>query len=480
MALHYSKYYHIKHREFVSKGVYNGFLDKDSLLHVDPLLLKNCTIPEFVTAYDEFFNYFRGFITLTKFAQASKTSDRFFKRMIERFTLSEIPNTGLGYSTSNTHGRGISGALSVQLATSAFEIIKAGLVDPEIFGLMQLIEDKMGADRISDMTLAILQKNFLAFTQRVAHELNIPTHSYQFNDEMFNVPFYNGKPVHFVPMCLLADLPIAHDFDEIDDVCNYNTELKRRVAKIIGVTWSEYKDYKKSDWKQIILSNKACYESAINFYKGLKAMPYDFEKDNKEQYIDILLEEFLAQYPLNFTPLNNTDPNQEVYDLTKLICTQFKHLVEDCRLSEEFYRKNRTPDETDWQMLLYAVADTYRVAGNIDVELSREDNPGVGEIDFHLTRGSKANTIIEIKRSGNADLLHGYRSQLAAYVRADRAKSAIFMVIVEDDSYEKIKEKISFVQSDMVSKGEYVPEVIYINGKRQPAASNPRYEDPRI
>lgn len=60
MALHYSKYYHIKHRDLVSKGVYNGFLDKDSLLHIDPLLLKNCSIPEFVTAYDEFFNFSVG------------------------------------------------------------------------------------------------------------------------------------------------------------------------------------------------------------------------------------------------------------------------------------------------------------------------------------------------------------------------------------------------------------------------------------
>lgn len=480
MALHYSNYFRIKHKDLVSKGVYNGFLDKDSLLHVDPLLLKNCTIPEFVTAYDEFFNYFRGFITLTKFAQTTDKSNRFFKKMVDRFTLSEIPNTGLGYSTSNTRGRGISGALSVQLATSAFEIIKAGFVDPEIFGLMQLIEENIGADRISDMALAILQRNFLAYTQRIASELCLPTKRYHWRDETFSVPIYNGRPIHFIPMCLLADLPIAHDYDDIDKVCHYNTELKRRVAQIIGLTWSEYQCYKKPDWKHILLNNKECYESAINYYKGLRALPYDFGRDDKEQYIDILLEEFLAQHPLELIQNNGADPNQEIYCLTKSICLQFKHLVEDCRLSEEFYRKSRTPDETDWQMLLYSVADTYCVAGDFDVKISREDNPGVGEIDFHLTRGSKANTIIEIKRSGNADLLHGYRSQLAAYVRADRAKSAIFMVIVEDDSLDKIKEKIAAVQADMESKDEYIPEVIYINGKRQLAASKPGYENPRI
>ena len=47
MAEHYSKHLGVKHSDLVAKGVYNGYLDKDSQLHVDPLLLKGCkTIPE--------------------------------------------------------------------------------------------------------------------------------------------------------------------------------------------------------------------------------------------------------------------------------------------------------------------------------------------------------------------------------------------------------------------------------------------------
>lgn len=408
------------------------------------------------------------------------STDLFFKKIIKRFTFSEIPNTGLGYSTGTTKGRGISGALSIQLANSAYEIISAGFEDPEIFALMQLIEDNIAADRISDMTLAILQKNILLYTQRVAGELSIKTKKYNYLGEEYNVPFFNGKPVHFIPMSLLADLPIAHDFEDIDNVCNYNNELKRRVAQIIGLTWQDYKSFKKPDWRNLILSNPDCYKSAIAFYKGLAGVPYDFNGDDKEQYFDILLEEFVLKHPFEFKNNNTSNAEQDIYDFTIAICKQFKHLVEDNRLSEEFYRKGRTPDETDWQMLLYTVADTYRVAGNFDVSITREDNPGVGEIDFHLTRGTKANTIIEIKRSGNKDLYHGYRSQLAAYIRAERATSGIFMVIIEDDSYEDIKAKLRLIQEDMKIKGEYIPDVIFINGKRQPSASNPRYHNPEL
>ena len=49
MTNHYSTYFNITHEDLVNRGVYNAFLDKDSLLHIDPLLLKDCTIPVFIT-----------------------------------------------------------------------------------------------------------------------------------------------------------------------------------------------------------------------------------------------------------------------------------------------------------------------------------------------------------------------------------------------------------------------------------------------
>lgn len=480
MALAYSSFFKVKHKDFLQKGVYNAFLDQDSLLHIDPLLLKGCTIPEFCNAYEDFLQYFRGFVTLTNAASCKSKKDRFFKKMIELYTLKEISNTGLGYSVGNTHGRGISGALAIQLAESTYDIIKAGMIDPEIFCLMQLIEDNMGADRISDMTIFILYKHFLAYTQRICLELELPVKLYQYSyDLSFNVPFYNGKPILFIPEQFLCDLPYAVGFDDIDRVCNYNNKLKQKVASVIGVCWSDYRNYKKSDWKSLICNNRNCYDVAIEYFKGLRGIPYDFAIDNKNQYRDILLQELLCEFPFQ-KPTEYVNEEDEVYKLTLAMCYQFKHLVEHNRLSELFYRNNRTPDETDWQLLLYTVADTYKVAGNLDISITREDNPGVGEIDFHITKGSKANTVIEIKRSTNENLVHGYRTQLPAYMKAERAQSGIFMIIMEKDNIDEVKLKIAEVQSDMKDKGEYIPEIIYINGMKQHSASNRNYLPPEI
>ncbi len=480
MALTYSRFFKVKHKDFLQKGVYNAFLDQDSLLHIDPLLLKGSEIPEFKNAYTEFFNYFRLFIPLVKASKADNLQDRFFKQMVNRFTFKEIPNTGLGFSKGNTRGRGISGAISLQLAHSAYEIISGGLEDPEIFGLMQLIEDNMATDRISDMTIAILQKNFLEYTQRIAMEIGLKTVPYKFEyGVVFQVPFYKGKPILFIPESFLADIPVAHDFEDIDKVCNYNNQLKRKIAELIGVNWADYRNYKKSDWKNLIIGNKDCYEAAINFYKNLKAVSYDFAVDGKNQYRDVLLQELLDEIPFQ-RPTEYENEQDEIYKLTLAMCYQFKHLVERNRLSELFYRHNRTPDETDWQLLLYTVADTYKIAGNLDLAITREDNPGVGEIDFHITKGSRANTVIEIKRSTNENLLHGYRTQLSAYMKAERTQSGIFMVIMEKDNIDEIRQKIAEVQKDMKDKGEYIPEIIYINGMRQHSASNRNYINPEI
>ncbi len=480
MALTYSRFFKVKHRDFVKKGVYNAFLDQDSLLHIDPLLLKGSEIPEFKNAYTEFFNYFRLFIPLVKASKADNLQDRFFNQMVKRFTFKEIPNTGLGFSKGNTRGRGISGTISIQLAHSAYTIIKAGIEDPEIFGLMQLIEDNMAADRISDMAIAILQRHFLEYTQRIALEMGLTTHSYTFEyGVMFQIPFYKDKPIHFIPESFLANLPVAHDFEEIDNVCNYNNRLKRKIAELIGVNWAEYKNYKKKDWKNLIVGNKDCYKAAISFYKNLNAIPYDFTADNKKQYQVVLLQELLDEIPFQ-KPTEYENEEEEVYKLMLAMCHQFKHLVEHNRISELFYRNNRTPDETDWQLLLYTVADTYKIAGNLDLSITREDNPGVGEIDFHITKGSRANSVIEIKRSTNENLIHGYRTQLPAYMKAERAQSGIFMVIMEKDNIDEIKQKIGEVQKDMENKGEYIPEIVYINGMRQYSASNRNYINPEI
>lgn len=473
MALHYSKYYKTSHRAFFEKGVFDGMLDADSQLHVDPLLLKHCVVPEFVGAYEDFLDYFKKFIHLVPFVKSKNETDRYYRQIVKRFTFREIPNTGLGFSKKNTQGRGVSGQLSLQLADTAIDIIQAGYVDPEVFLLMPIFEDNISIDRISDMTIAILFSRVVRYTERVAGELGIrtTTFTHKQSGEPIRLPAYNNKPVLFLPECILADIPIATSYDEIDKVVNYATRLKSRVAHAIGVTWSQYRYYKKPDWKKAILNPKG-YQEAVGYFKGLKGYSYDFEYDKREEYLVARLHDMAEEMPLNLLHYLTGNPSESVYKVTCAILEQFKKLVEDNYMCRIFNRKGRTPDETDWQYYLLSIADTYIKVSEADIDVNRESNPGVGALDFKFSRGSQGKTVVEIKRSSHQDLLHGYVKQLPTYMKAEKADFGIYMIIREDEKDDAAIQKVFDVKKQMESEGgTNLPEIILVDAKPKKSAS---------
>lgn len=249
MAIYYSKYFGIPHTLFEQKGVFDGFIDRDSKFHIDPLRLRDIDIPEFDDAYnDVFLEYFNRFVIFVD-GMTETNQEMMFNLVIEHLQFSEIPNVGLGYSTKGKPGKGMSGKIARQVATSIVEIIKAGMKEPELFAFMHLFEKNIGADRISDMTIYILRSQILKYTERVASELGIvPIYSYNYNGNSYNVPYYDGKPLHLLPTSLLANLPLATSFEDISNVCDYNRGL---IAKVCNAVNGNLKDFMKEQIKKV-------------------------------------------------------------------------------------------------------------------------------------------------------------------------------------------------------------------------------------
>ena len=61
-----------------------------------------------------------------------------------------------------------------------------------------------------------------------------------------------------------------------------------------------------------------------------------------------------------------------------------------------------------------------------------------------------------------------------------RIQRTFQLVSTEDDSIDYIKAQLNEVKKDMIDKGEYIPKVIFINGKHQPSASAPSYKNPTL
>lgn len=253
--------------------VFNANVNEDSNLHIDPSLLKNCSIPEFTNSYQKFLDYFSVILLLAK---SANVNNRTFREMVFRLKFKEIANTGLGYSKNNKSGNAIGAKLAEQIANSVIELYEMGIEDPVVFELLPFFEDGIGADRISDMTTYILVENFLLYTQRVCRELGIKiVPSVKYKSKPYDLPQYKGKGLIFVPNSILCDLPTAKDWDDIDDVCSYNTALRRRICQEIGMSWADACKLPKYKIKEFLLTHKADFEGLIRDWKGKSHISYD-------------------------------------------------------------------------------------------------------------------------------------------------------------------------------------------------------------
>lgn len=467
MGKHYSEYFDIPHELFEKKGVYDGFINKDSRLHIDPILLKGCTEPEFIGAYDSYIHYFDNIIAAVPFVQERSLKDRFYHSIYNYLQFKELPNTGLGYSKTGSGGTGIGGKISCQLTNAAIDIINAGAKDPAIFAIVHFFEEGIGADRISDMIISILYDSFLKYTSRIATEMGIQCITYRFNDQSYDVPCLNGGVVIFIPCVLLCKLPIVSSYHDVDDVCEYNKRLRRKICEKIGMSWKDVMSMRKSEIKRELLSHASLIDDILLDYKELSASPYDFYNDRYGEYMDIRVRDFLA--PIQFQSMRAVHTPDDVYSLALQICEDFKYAVEDRGMWKLLYNKDTKTfrDEESIQLIFFLVAEFRCMANNID--LNRENNSGVGEIDIKLSSGTRAKVIIEIKRLSSSVLIHGYTEQLPDYMRAEKTSYGIYIVV--DDMHHKTllrkKQKLSQAQRQT---GLAMP-IIYVDASIKTSAS---------
>lgn len=464
---YYSTYFGIKHSAFVDAGVFDGQIGQDVNMHINPLLLRNCEAPEFKNAYDEFLNYFNKIITLAKFVKEFSTKDRCFKQILKCFQFKEIHNTGLGYSKCGTHGTGISGALSYQLAKNAVEIVRLGIEDPAIFTLLPIFEEGIGADRISDMTITILKKNFIAYTVRSAQELGLKTAPFwaEAKTKIINLPVYKGQPIILVPAAILSNLPLASDPSEVDEVSAYNRNLRTIICEAIGLTFREFEEMRKKDLRATLFSNPNRLQDILQQVARMRFVPYDFSVDRGLIYLPIFVKE---KYVLpNELPLPTADENN-VKDIVFKICERFKELIENNRMSTMLFSDGKAQSESFVQRLFYCTAVLYCEANNIDI--NRESDPGCGELDFKFSYGAHKKVIIEIKLSSNKQLSHGLTTQLPIYMETEKAQDGILMIIRMSPKDDKLIERV-IEEHNSIPECITKPELLVIDGVPRPSAS---------
>ena len=407
------------------------------------------------------------------FSGKSSSSDSGLLGKIGSFDLSKYSNTAKDKKEKESVQQAKTAKPSFsKTATEGFKHKDAGIKDPAFFTLLPFIEEGIGADRISDMTIDVLLEDFLAYTQRMVKEMGINGRNIKHKNVAYQVPFIKRRPYLLIPQSLLAHLPIARSFDDIDSVCDYNRELRRRVCKAIGINMADFEKMRKSERKKAILAHSALLNDLLNYCKSLNVIGYDFVSDNMSLYADIRMTELVKKSPVNLAQYV-TSANIDVIGITREIIGQYKTMIEDNCMYWLLYNDNHEfRDEKAAQLLFYMMAHFYCAANNID--LSRECDPGVGELDFKLSSGFNKKVLIEMKKASSSSLLAGFLKQLPAYEKAERTVDSFYLVIKDKESASNNIKKLLDKKIELYHQKKKCPEIIIVDAIMKPSASKLR------
>jgi hypothetical protein len=472
-----SAFYSVSPEDFEATGAFDSFVDLDSRLHIDPHLLAGSSAPEMSEAARQLEDFFRDTIALI---EAAGSKDGILGRdVVKRLTLPEVKGVSLGYSKDEGDGSAVGRGLANVLAERAFHIVAAGSKNPRIFEIAGLFTDAFGADRISDVVLRVARRSFARYTQRVCEELGIPRSPVDIEGVRYELPSYSVRgrqhPRYFVPRDVLRELPVALDRDELWSASEYNESVRGRLNELFATVGREAQEPSKQTLWDRVKQRPELLAAILEAYEAAVGEPYDFANDpaaELRRFIDA--QKAARQAPLALlAPAGGWTP-QLALEVTRKICLQFKALVENNGVWELFWTSRKSGFkpviERAVQRVFLATALTYCEAGEHDLDISAEPNAGRGPVDFKFSHGKAAKVTVEVKKSNNGKLVHGYETQLANYNRAENAKSSIYLIVRVSDDDAKIKQVLA-LEAARRALGENPPEVIIVDARPQQSAS---------
>lgn len=468
MAKSLSELLDVSSDELECFGAFDPIIDLDTRLFIDPHLLKHCDISEFVASYEKFSEHFKKIV---KILHASDSEgDVFWRKADEMLAGNEVKGLCIGYSSKGTSGSGIGPQLRKRLLTTAKKIIAKGKNDPELFELVGMFEGDFGPDRISDMTANIIRDELVSFTKRIIGDLPVGPNCEIEYCKQTGLPSnpYTNDVILLVPKSILRDLPVALDWDNLDVVAKHNQELRNKVNGIIGNSWREaMKIVSKEKLKKMIIDYPDLLDDLIAQYIAKPALEYDFSEDPAGEYIWYrATRDLVNKNPLELI-VSDSPTVHEVEELVVTICNKFKELIEDNGLSKLLYNSDGSlKHESAAQLIFYGVAESYCVANNIMI--ARECDSGRGPIDFKFGTNQENSVLVELKKSTNTSgLKKGLLKQLPEYMKAEKSKRAIYLVL--DVGYTKAA--ISNLKDINKRIGSTNVQIIHVDGLIKPSAS---------
>lgn len=400
---------------------YDPHLTVDTKLFIDPLLLLLFG-PPWESAHQELIEHFAHcFSLIAKAGSPSSTSGKMARRLL---TFPEPAEFGLGYTTSGTRGSGSGDKFAGTIADGIAVAIAAGIDRPEHIEEIGILNEGIGADRISDAVANVLKHRFVSYTQSVCtshsvpmalHRLTnarvFPAHGRWLNESV-RLPTNpsSGGPILLAPDAILNNLPVLNADDWFDS--NLNEDLRSQMNLKVG---------QHARKKDIVRFARANPDRVRAWARQQSSRPdlrgYDFADDPKGvvQW-DGQPVAYARHHPL--VGIHRPTDSDGLAILIGSALDSYAHFLEEQRgWSLLWDSDGKEKPEEAAQLVLLGMAKHY--LGLFDVEIDREVEVGRGPVDFKASSGASLRALIEIKKAHNGKFWHGLQRQLPAYLKSD-------------------------------------------------------------
>lgn len=444
-------------------GIFDPVLDEDSHFFINLQRLKKTSITEFTGSYEKIHEYFRKIIKLLDKAGSKDRTDIFYKQALKLFDFSEVNGICLGYA-KGASGAGFGSGLGRQVISTAYDIVKAGITDPEFFELLPLFQENVGADRLSDMIATLILDDIKKYTKRINHELGINQKRYKklfFNGDFLINP-YKHDDVLLVPIDILHKLPVAESWEDIDLVVSQNSILRAEMNAEVASEWQKYTALERKEYlrRDVFKDPEAC-KRVIEGYRAEELEAFDPHKNF--QYFLTKLWQRIENLDIDWKTTNKT---VDTWNAAHDILGFFKQWVEYNKGWEVILGADSRNREKIVQRVVHLGALSYIKANNLD--MSCEPDEGRGPLDFKVSNGGNK-TLIELKLSSNDQYIHGYEVQLIEYGKAEQTENLIY-VLIDLGNPIKVK-RVQDLHDKLYNDGKNPPDLIVIDSKKKQSAS---------
>lgn len=139
----FSTHFGLKREAFEEAGLIDPFINVDTRLFIDPVLMEKSAhrlIRE--DALEAFREHFANFVRLLSISE--REGDAAWRGAQRLLDLSEPPDNGLGYGGSRRAGSSRPNEIRDAIMRTSKEIVTLGSKDPEMLGLMGFLKRMLG------------------------------------------------------------------------------------------------------------------------------------------------------------------------------------------------------------------------------------------------------------------------------------------------------------------------------------------------